>query len=67
MADVSTADGKASSVQFIHFPFTAEQIAAFRTAGEEIMIGFDHEAYGHMAIMPEAMRAALAQDFADNG
>ncbi len=64
--DRTTADGKASSVQFIHFPFTNEQIAAFRTAGEEIMIGFDHEAYGHIAVMPESMRGALALDFADN-
>ncbi len=61
--DRTTADGKASSVQFLHFPFTDEQVAAFRQPGTEIVIGFDHQAYGHMAIMPEAMRVALADDF----
>jgi hypothetical protein len=62
--DRTTADGKASSVQFVHFPFTDAQIAAFKQPGAEIVIGFDHPAYGHMAIMPETMRAALAEDFA---
>ena len=55
--------GKASSVQFIHFPFNADQIAAFRDPGNEIVVGFDHENYAHMAVMPEPVRAALAEDF----
>ncbi len=59
----STPDGKASSVQFIHFPFTEEQIARFRESGTEVIIGIHHDNYGHMAVMPEAMRAALAEDF----
>ncbi|MGE0421763.1 MAG: DUF3501 family protein [Reyranellaceae bacterium] len=57
------ADGKASSVHFVHFPFTAGQIAKFRTSGTEIVVGFTHENYGHMALMSEAVRAALARDF----
>lgn len=57
------ADGKASSVQFVHFPFTADQIAKFRTPGTEIVVGFNHENYGHMAVMPETVRATLAKDF----
>jgi len=56
-------DGKASSVQFVHFPFTAEQIAKFRATGAEIVVGFNHENYGHMALMPDAVRTALAKDF----
>ena len=56
-------DNKASSVQFVHFPFTAEQIARFRTPGTQVIVGFDHANYGHLAIMPDATRAALAQDF----
>lgn len=59
----STPDGKASSVQFIHFPFNAEQIAHFREPGGEVIVGIHHENYGHMAVMPEAMRQALAEDF----
>jgi hypothetical protein len=61
--DRTTADGKASSVQFIHFPFTSAQIAKFRRAGAEIIVGFSHPGYGHMVIMPEAVRMALAEDF----
>lgn len=57
------ADGKTSSVHFAHFPFTAEQIAKFRAPGTEVVVGFSHENYGHMAVMPEAVRAALARDF----
>ena len=61
--DRTSADGKASSVQFIHFPFTPEQIRKFRRSGAEATLGFSHPAYGHLAILPEAMRTALAQDF----
>jgi hypothetical protein len=57
------ADGKASSVQFVHFPFTAAQIEKFRAAGTEVVVGFNHENYGHMALMAEPVRAALAKDF----
>jgi hypothetical protein len=62
--DRTTAEGKASSVQFVHFPFTAEQIAAFRAPGAQVIVGFTHPNYGHMAVLPEPVRAALAQDFA---
>jgi hypothetical protein len=62
--DRTTAEGKASSVQFIHFAFTPEQIAAFCAPGAQVLVGFSHPNYGHMAVMPEPVRAALAQDFA---
>ena len=62
--DRTTAEGKASAVQFLHFRFTPEQIAKFRTPGTQIVLGFRHQAYAHMAVMPEAVRAALAEDFA---
>jgi hypothetical protein len=61
--DRTTAEGKASSVQFIHFPFTPDQIAAFRAPGTQVIVGFAHPHYGHMAVMPEPVRAALAGDF----
>jgi hypothetical protein len=62
--DRTNADGKASSVQFIHFPFTPAQIAKFRQAGTEVVLGFNHPNYGHMSMLPEPVRAALAGDFA---
>jgi hypothetical protein len=61
--DRTTAAGKASAVQFIHFHFTPEQVARFRAENAQIILGFRHESYSHMTVLPEAVRAALAQDF----
>jgi hypothetical protein len=61
--DRTSAEGKASSVQFIHFPFTAGETALFRKPGARVVVGFDHPAYPHMTVMPEEVRAALAGDF----
>ena len=55
--------GKTSSVHFLYFPFTAEKIAKFHAPGTRITLGFAHEAYGHIAVVPEAVRQALAADF----
>jgi len=62
--DRSTDEGKASAVQFLHFHFTPTQIAKFRTPDTQVVVGFRHPSYAHMAVMPEAVRAALAGDFA---
>ena len=61
--DRTTVEGKASSVQFVHFPFTDAQIAAFRQPGAQVILGFSHPAYSHMAVVAEATRAELAGDF----
>lgn len=61
--DRTNAAGKASSVQFVHFPFTDAQVAAFRTAEAEIVLGFSHPEYAHMAVLPAPVRQALAGDF----
>ncbi|MBS0548525.1 MAG: DUF3501 family protein [Proteobacteria bacterium] len=60
----SREDGKASSVQFMRFPFTPAQIAAFKSGKGEVVVGFDHPNYGHMAVMSDAVRQALSADFA---
>lgn len=59
----TSPDGKASAVQFLRFPFGAGRIARIKTAGMQIIAGFDHPNYAHMAVMPEPMRAVLAEDF----
>jgi Protein of unknown function (DUF3501) len=59
----TSPEGKASSVQFLRFSFTEDQIARFKTPGAQVIAGFDHPNYGHMAVLPEAARAALAEDF----
>ena len=61
--DRTSAAGKASAVQFIHFPFTDAQIEMFRKPGAEAIVGFKHPGYGHMARIAEETREALAQDF----
>jgi hypothetical protein len=61
--DRTTEEGKTSSVHFLHFAFTPEQIAAFRTPGTQVIAGITHPRYGHLAVLPEENRAALAEDF----
>jgi hypothetical protein len=61
--DRTSAQGKASSVQFVHFLFTVDQIAAFSSPDAEVVLGFNHPNYRHMTIMTEAVRAELTTDF----
>ncbi len=51
-------------MQFVHFPFTDAQIAAFRVPNARVILGLSHPNYSHMAVLPEATREALASDFA---
>ncbi len=60
--DRTTADGKTSSVHFLHFPFTADQVAAFRSGGD-ILVRIDHPRYGHAAIIGDDVRVELEGDF----
>jgi hypothetical protein len=59
----TSPDGKASSVQFVWFPFTPAQIEAFKAPSARVIVGSDHPNYAHMAVMSEPVRAALAEDF----
>jgi len=58
----TSPEGKASSVQFFHFTFSPEQSAAFANRDIQVLIGFDHPNYGHIAVLPEPVRTALAAD-----
>jgi hypothetical protein len=60
--DRTTPDGKTSSVHWLRFSFTPEQIAKFKR--ESVILGVAHRNYGHMAVLPDAVRAELAKDFA---
>ena len=64
-ADVerTNAAGKASSIQFLHFPFTDDQTRKFAAPNTRVVLAIAHPHYAHMAILPEAVRAALAGDF----
>jgi Protein of unknown function (DUF3501) len=58
----TSPEGKASSVQFFNFRMTQAQADAFRDTRNQVLIGFDHPNYGHIALLPDAVRAALALD-----
>jgi len=60
--DRTTADGKTSSVHWLRFKLTRDQIARFRS--ERVVLGVSHPNYGHMAVLNAESRAALARDFA---
>ena len=62
--DRTNEAGKASSVQFVHFPFTKDQADLFKRPNSQIILGFSHPEYSHMAVMSETVRAELAGDFA---
>ena len=61
--DRTSDEGKASSVQFIHFNFSEEQIKNFNDINNEIIIGIDHKLYNHMSKISEETRKALSKDF----
>ena len=60
--DRTTADGKTSSVHWLRFKLTRDQIARF--SSERVVLGVSHPNYGHMAVLSTESRAALAKDFA---
>ena len=62
--DRTSSEGKASSVQFIHFYFTDEQIIKFKNLDNEVILGIDHKLYDHVTKIPEHTRKALIGDFA---
>ena len=50
--DRTTAAGKASSVQFVHFEFDEESINYFKENKENITISINHENYKHLYHTP---------------
>jgi hypothetical protein len=62
--DRTTPDGKTSSVHWVRFKFSPEQIAKFRDNSVIAVLGVAHPAYGHMAVIPPDVRAELSKDFA---
>ena len=45
--DRTSAEGKASSVQFIHFKLNDDQISKFKSDSATIELGIDHKEYTH--------------------
>ena len=61
--DRTSVEGKASSVQFIHFKFSDEQIQKFKLDGAEVEIGIDHKEYSHTTKLSLANLSSLTADF----
>ena len=61
--DRTSAEGKASSVQFIHFNFSDDQIAKFKSEETEVEIGIDHKEYSHTTKLSVENKKSLSADF----
>jgi len=61
--DRTSAEGKASSVQFIHFNFNNDQIKKFQSNSSEIQLGIDHKEYSHTTKLSRENISALSTDF----
>ena len=61
--DRTSAEGKASSVQFIHFNFTDDQIEKFQSNSSEIELGIDHKEYSHSTKLSKENISSLSADF----
>ena len=61
--DRTSAEGKASSVQFIHFKFNDDQINKFKSGNTSIEIGIDHKEYAHTTKLTEDNVKSLTADF----
>ena len=61
--DRTSAEGKASSVQFIHFEFDQNQISKFKGNNVSIELGIDHKEYSHSTKLSESTIKALSNDF----
>ena len=61
--DRTSAEGKASSVQFIHFKFNDEQIKNFKSESSLIEVGIDHNEYSHSTKLHNTTVKSLSTDF----
>ena len=61
--DRTSADGKASSVQFIHFELTDKQIQKFKQKNINVELGIDHKDYSHTTKLSVENINSLSADF----
>ena len=61
--DRTSAEGKASSVQFIHFEFNNDQINKIKLGNASIELGIDHKEYTHTTKLNEDNIKSLSADF----
>ena len=61
--DRTSAEGKASSVQFIHFKLNDDKISKFKSDSATIELGIDHKDYTHTTRLAENSVKSLCADF----
>ena len=61
--DRTSSEGKASSVQFLHFVFSNEQIKKFKEIDKEVILGINHDLYNHSSTIQKETKASLIKDF----
>ena len=61
--DRTSEEGKASSVQFVHFNFSDDQINKFKKANSKVTIGIDHDLYNHSTGILNETKNSLMNDF----
>ena len=61
--DRTSAEGKASSVQFVHFKLNDHQIQKFRSNSFQIELGIDHKEYSHLTKLNDLTIKSLSLDF----
>ena len=61
--DRTSAEGKASSVQFIHFKLNDDQISKFKSDSATIELGINHKEYTHTTRLAENSIKSLCADF----
>ena len=61
--DRTSAEGKASSVQFIHFKFNDDQISKIKSGSVNIELGINHKEYTHTTRLTEDNLKSLSADF----
>ena len=61
--DRTSAEGKASSVQFLHFNFSKDQIKKFKDINTKVIIGIEHKLYNHTSQISQDQKVSLSEDF----
>jgi hypothetical protein len=61
--DRTSEEGKASSVQFLHFLLSDNQIKNFKNLNTQVSLGIDHDLYNHISKVSNNAKASLIKDF----
>ena len=61
--DRTSAEGKASSVQLVHFKFNDKQVEKFKSGLLNVELGIDHKEYSHTTKLTDLNLKSLSDDF----